>query len=177
MGTLENTHDTFKMRNLSLLGIEFDINGQKVVIDDIASLLEISDNINAYCYFRDKIDEFLDLQDALRGDLTNYLQECVVEKDGNYYYDFQIDFAYIFGDINAEDQFDNTMSVEKVEEEFKKYFKFDDLFFDSETETVHVLSTTYNSIETFANFFLDFWLTPFLNDLTEKTLEEIGYEG
>jgi hypothetical protein len=172
---MENINNTeipsFIIRNLKNLGMEFEISGKKVIITDIDTLLNIADNIYDYCDLQTKNSYVTDKYQLIESDVDLYLQECVYEKDGQYYYDVGEDFAFFAQDLNQSDDdteyaYDNKITQRRVEQEFdeltnNKY----NIFYEAETDFCHVYALDKEAAIAFLRYTVERWLIPYINTI------------
>ena len=158
---------TFVMRNMSMNGMEFEISGKKVIINDVETLVDIADNIYDYCDFNLKVSELLEKYQLIESDIDEYLEKCVIKRDDEFYYDVGEDFAYVCEDINPNEQiFDNNISIKRIEEEYNKFTNNKhNLFFEADPGFCHVYTTDKKDAKLFLKFSLEKWIIPFINDL------------
>ena len=168
MSEKNNENLTFVMRNMSMGGMEFEIAGKKVLIPDVQTLVNIADNIYDYCDFNLKVSTLITKYEIVETDIDSYLEECVMEKDGQHFYNVGEDFAYIFEDINPNtDKFDNTLSTKRVEEEFNTDTQNEyNIFVEAEEEFCNVYAVDKESAAAFLEYSVKKWIIPFINDVS-----------
>ena len=155
----------FEITNLGLSGIELSINDNKVTRDDLGLIREISDHLFDYCRFMESTEELVIQSGIIDEDIDMLLEEIVTKKDGKFHYDVAINFAYVFGYVDADGFYDNKKAITKIEKEWNKVNGRGDIFTNIEDNICHVYITEKKTVVEFLRLANKKWIKGFLKEV------------
>lgn len=158
---------TLKIKNHNLLGIEFEIGGKSVLIEDVDTLIKIAESINDYCDFNVRVSNIIYDYESYKESPEDFLASCVVNKDGNFYYEVGDDFGYALEVVDDDGLVDNEKATEKVEQLFEE-LNPGDVFFEADDERVNVFTINKESALIFLDFSMQKIIKPFISNFYEN---------
>lgn len=159
--------ELLRIKNHNLSGIEFEIGGKSVLIEDIDTLIRIAESINDYCDFNIRISNMIYDYEAHKESPEDFLAGCVVNKDGRFYYDVGEDFGYALEVVDEDGMVDYETAAKKVEHMFEE-LNPGDVFFEADDERVSVFTINKESALVFLDFSMKTIIKPFISNFYEN---------
>lgn len=158
-----NDNSILEIINRKIDGVEFKINGQSAIVEDSESIQRIIDHLGYYMEYRERIGELIEIFNTYLIDKSLYVSNvCSFKNDkGDDYFEFEIDLAYVFGDLNSESIHDNRISENKI----INVFGDRDVFTSSTIESVKIHTLTKEDMLYVIDYIYDNYIVEFLKDV------------